>query len=404
MQLFFYAAMVLLLGCFLGLLARDFAGNQAGIFYRKGERLFEDYVRVAKYSATRNPYFDDTNGFAEHAYPPFVYCLFWALSKFADFANPALDAYGAGHTLLCLVEISLLTTLCTLVLFLVLYEMNKNAKLHQVLLTLCLFGSGIFITSYERGNVIFLSVIMTSLYLLLYSAENKILREIGFLSLAVAAAIKCFPAVFGLLLLYEKRWKEAARLAVYGVMAFFVPFLFLRGGLANLPQWVANLKVFGRDYLYQTAFGWQGLMRYVPEAVRGIFALLCKAVTLLLMAGCALCGLFQKTAWKRITFLACIQILFPSVSHIYCGLYLLPCVVLFFNDALIEKRNWGYTALFVGILSPLQWVAGDNNFTYSVVNVLVMLLFFALCLENGAAAYHAFAKKRTTAAVSAGTE
>ncbi|MEG2930377.1 MAG: hypothetical protein RR825_01200, partial [Ruthenibacterium sp.] len=68
MQLFFYAAMALLLGCFLGLLAQDFAGNQAGVFYMKGERLFEDYVRVAKYSAARNPYFDDTNGFAEHAY------------------------------------------------------------------------------------------------------------------------------------------------------------------------------------------------------------------------------------------------------------------------------------------------------------------------------------------------
>ncbi|MEG2931742.1 MAG: glycosyltransferase 87 family protein, partial [Ruthenibacterium sp.] len=324
-------------------------------------------------------------------------CLFWLLSKFAGFADPALDAYGAGHTLLSLTEIGLLTTLCTLVLFGVLYEMNKNGKLHQVLLTLCLFGSGIFITSYERGNVILLSVIMTALYLLWYNSDNKILREIGFIALAVAAAIKCFPAVFGLLLLYEKRWKEAARLFLYGVTIFFVPFLFLRGGLANIPQWLANLSVFAQEYRYQTAFGWQGLMRYVPQAGRGAVALLCKTVSLLLMAGGALCALYQKTQWKRVAFLACIQILFPSVSHLYCALYLLPCVVLFFNDSLTEKRSWGYMALFIVALSPVQWVAGGVNFTYSVVNVAVIALFLALCAENGAVAARVLSARRKAA-------
>lgn len=391
-RLFFYGAMAVSAGCFFALLLRDFTGSQSGVFYANAERLFEDYVRVAKYSAARNPYFDDTNGFAEHAYPPLVYCLFFVLSKLAAFADPALDAYAAGHTLPSLATIGLLTTLCALVLFGLLYEMNTSGKAHGALLCLFLFGSGVFLSSYERGNVIVLAIIGTTAYLLFYRSENKLLREAAFLCLAVAAAIKCFPAVFGLLLLYEKRWKEAARLMVYGAVLFFVPFLFLQGGLANIPQWISNLGVFGEAYHFQTAFGWQGLMRYVPEAAQAWLAPVCQVVTLLLMGGGALCGLYQKSAFKKITFLACIQILFPSVSHLYCAMYLMPCLILFFNDSAAlraEKRSFVYAALFAVVFTPLQWVVNGNNITFSVVNVAVIALFLVLCAENGVAAYRA---------------
>lgn len=390
-RLFFYAAMALSAGCFFAMLLRNFAGSQSGIFYMNAERLFEDYVRVAKYSAGRNPYFDNTNGLAEHAYPPLVYCLFFVLSKLAAFADPTLDAYQAGHTMASLATIGLLTTLCALVLFGLLYEMNRSGKVHGALLCLCLFGSGVFLSSYERGNVIILAIIGTTAYLLLYRSENAVLRELAFLCLAVAAAIKCFPAVFGLLLLYEKRWKDAARLMVYGAVLFFVPFLFLQGGLANVPQWLSNLGVFGEAYRFQTAFGWQGLMRYVPEAAQAWLALVCQILTLLLMGGGALCGLYQKSTFKQITFLACIQILFPSVSHLYCAMYLMPCLILFFNDRAAlqtEKRSFVYAALFAVIFSPLQWVASNGfNFTFSVVNAAVIALFLMLCVENAVAAY-----------------
>ncbi|MBQ9783212.1 MAG: DUF2029 domain-containing protein [Clostridia bacterium] len=45
--------------------------------------------------------------------------------------------------------------------------------------------------------------------------------------IAVAAGIKLYPAIFGLLYVKEKRWSETLRLIAYGVLFFVVSFAFL---------------------------------------------------------------------------------------------------------------------------------------------------------------------------------
>ena len=73
-----------------------------------------------------------------------------------------------------------------------------------------------------------------------YDNKNKILREIGLISLAIATSIKIHPVVFGLMLLFDKRWAEAKRCIIYGVLIFFVPFLCF-GGFSEFTVLLSNL-------------------------------------------------------------------------------------------------------------------------------------------------------------------
>ena len=92
-------------------------------------------------------------------------------------------------------------------------------------MTLVLAFSGIALFSYERGNVIYLAVIGMVCFIEHYQSENKVLREWSFIALAFAAAIKGYPAIFGILLIWEKRWKEAILFNPFTHVLLLLPFL-----------------------------------------------------------------------------------------------------------------------------------------------------------------------------------
>jgi hypothetical protein len=55
------------------------------------------------------------------------------------------------------------------------------------------------------------------------------------------AGIKLTPAVLGILLLYNKQWKEVVCIIIYGCIFFFLPFLLFEGGFSNLGQMLNNV-------------------------------------------------------------------------------------------------------------------------------------------------------------------
>ncbi len=59
----------------------------------------------------------------------------------------------------------------------------------------------------------------------------------------LCSTIKGYPAIFGILLIWEKRWKEAIRLMIYGLLFCFWPAFALigTGFKYNITQWLVNL-------------------------------------------------------------------------------------------------------------------------------------------------------------------
>ena len=98
---------------------------------------------------------------------------------------------------------------------------SKNKKL----LGLALLISMPVMFSFERGNQINLAFALTMFFVAYYNDERKNMKELALISLALSASLKLYPAVYGFILVKEKKWKETFRLFIYGVCAFFLPFL-----------------------------------------------------------------------------------------------------------------------------------------------------------------------------------
>ena len=119
-------------------------------------------------------------------------------------------------------------------------------------MTLALAFSGIALFSYERGNVIYLAVIGMVCFIEHYQSENKVSAGMGVYRTCLCSGdqgISCNfrnPADLG------KRWKEAIRLMIYGLLFCFGPFALIGTGFKyNITQWLVNLGENGEKiYVY----------------------------------------------------------------------------------------------------------------------------------------------------------
>ncbi len=117
---------------------------------------------------------------------------------------------------------------------------------HNRLVSFVLILSYPMIYCLERGNCALVALALTMFFVFFRNSENKYIRELSYILLAIAAGIKIYPAVFGILLITDKKYKEAARLAVYGVILFFLPFFFY-DGFGSIKDIYHNLIEFNNN-------------------------------------------------------------------------------------------------------------------------------------------------------------
>lgn len=84
-----------------------------------------------------------------------------------------------------------------------------------------------FIFAVERGNSLLWCVPLTMLFVNNYNKKEKSKRILAIVALALAASMKIYPAFFGILLVREKKWKEALTAVVVGAITMFAPFLLM---------------------------------------------------------------------------------------------------------------------------------------------------------------------------------
>ncbi|MFR1477072.1 MAG: glycosyltransferase 87 family protein [Hydrogeniiclostridium mannosilyticum] len=94
--------------------------------------------------------------------------------------------------------------------------MVKGTTSEKVLFSCSVLFSGPMFFLLERGNILIAVFAFSLVFLALYDSEKFSHRLIAYICLAVAAAIKLYPAVLGFLVLY-KRYKETVLLLYWGV-------------------------------------------------------------------------------------------------------------------------------------------------------------------------------------------
>lgn len=335
---------------------QDYQGEQASVFFRKTADYNADFNNVAKYSASPNPYIAAPSDLAERGYMPLSYVIMRLFSNMADYQN--LNADEAGFSTSSLVMSSFAAFLMCAILLLQMYEQKTGTKGIKFGVVFMIVLSGAFMRAFERGNLIMLALVCVLFFIMNYKSKNKAVKELALIALAVSAALKGYPAVLGILLLYEKRWKEAVRLVSYGIIFVFIPFLFIEDGFRNIPDLIRNMAA-NSEYYSQLNEGWRFGLRYLfltfidAGSIKNGYEIM-RIVTYVLFILSLIAAPFMKTQWKKYALLLLPVILLPDNSGGYCILYTLPFFIMFLNQEQHDKRDVIFLILFILMFNPYQ--------------------------------------------------
>ena len=203
--------------------------------------------------------------------------------------------------------------------------------------------------------------------------------------IAIASAFKITPAIFGLIYIKEKRYKEAFRLVVYGVIFFFLPFVFT-GGVegfkaflealslqsgGSIPERWTCISGFIYHFLYMKIFGAKTITKIVQ-----IGFLLSMVIAMFI----------TDKKWREYYYLSNVLAFFVISNYRYTMTYLIiPCFLLLAdmeaNDKKKNYTNWGVITGFALVFTiPVWWFFGDiEHWTCSVCYLMcVITLIFEI--------------------------
>lgn len=360
-------------------------GAQANIFFNKTGDFFADCFNVMDMSSGRNPYWFglDDPAPAEHGYPPLCYLICYFLARFNRY--PELGALDAQHTTLGMTMVVLTLIVTSVVFFVLLRKAYRKSGVLGFLLPASLLLSSVFLFSVERGNMVLLAAVMLFIFILGYRSDDKVIFELSLIALAIATGLKGYPAILGLLLIFDRKYLAALRCALYAIVLIFLPFLFFIGGFSNISIWLSNIslnsQVYGADTpifglgLFSAGFGDPATAATVKADLDMVNKVLCVL---------ALIGVFfMKKQWKRVLLLLLVLVCVQTNSSRYLGLYLFVGIVFFFDEEEHGGADWVYLLLFLAFLNPLQVVTSSGaNLSVAMMGASVDALFVILTVES----------------------
>lgn len=344
-----------------------------------------------------DPYHQTESGIST-IYPPLVTLLFAILGHFV----PQWELYSSitardsqmGSLLFvyCLIGIAIL--ICHLI------KKYKQGKRYEVrYFTLLLFLTYPMIYCIERGNIVILCAICIILFLYNYRSEHYAAKVLAWVALSVAAGIKIYPAVLGLLLLREKRWKDTCHCLCFGIILNLIPALFFKTGLASVAYMVINAQSMVSNNSVIGAKVDLAHMINIPRELLDIsfFNALAdgySVIRCILLLLSIVVILFSKLEnWKIYTLLLLDIIVLTSFSPFYYILYLTAPLMMFLDTK--EKRGKLdnlYALCFVGVFMTF---ASSHKYpfialapTQAIWNMTVIsggftLLFLIVLLVDG---------------------
>ena len=206
---------------------------------------FTDFFQPIVYSIDLEKTYFNSN----IAYPPLIVCFFHILWMMNPIRLPIhLKSWNECANY----QFNMLILLMIVIVQIIALFLSINKILHaygekkvSIFFFLIIFSAPFFAGAIERGNIA-LAVVPLLLFALYFKdSENERMKEVALILIAIATGIKIYPAIFGLLYLREKRWKEACRLLFYGLVVFFIPFIFT-GGVDGIVQYMKILITSGR--------------------------------------------------------------------------------------------------------------------------------------------------------------
>ena len=305
-----------------------------------GHSFSDHFKHIVYASDLKNLYFNT----ADALFPPFAYLFYHLLYRI----NPG--SWGVDDWKQCMAQGSNMLVFIALVITVILlyaYACNKVLKAYSPekrMLFVCatVFSAPVIAGALEMGNIVFLVVVILIIAFYLKDSEDARLRELALILIAVAAGLKIYPAIAGVLYLRERRWKETVRLVIYGVIVFFVPFAFCNG----IPSMIQYLKIiFLYEKLGERSF--TNIRNYLLAVsdMLGLyersasFVIYFKIIEKLFLILCIASVFKTKIEWKRYLYIAGIMSMFLPCSYRYVSSYMLIPLIFCLREMYEDKTD-----------------------------------------------------------------
>jgi len=327
-------------------------------------------------------------------YPPLIQIFFHALACVVPNINPdgkpkelINSPLGALYTLFFLMG-------CALMIAWLFQDNLKVKNWLQRIVVILLFLSGPYIYCWQRGNVIILVVPLIILFAVYYDSDNAVMRVFALIALAIAAGIKMYPAILGLMLVIEKRWKQAVVCIVFGLIAFVAPAFYFDG---------INTIILMFERLFTTSgvfndrgVGHQvGLVNFIEMINQGLGAQINGNLVFIIIVLLVVVGfVFTKYRWQRFTLLTALMVIVPSISFQYAMVLMtLPLLMYFREEQNFRKMDYVYIILFAMMFLVVP-IGGQNafaftegqyyalNYTTVLENISINLIIVMIVIES----------------------
>lgn len=341
-----------------------------------------------------SPYHGD-NGIST-IYPPFISLVFAIMGRMIP-RETLYSSIAAKDSQMG----SVIFAFCIVAVIIFLYEVICNYKQGKKSEQYYFFGLLMFtypmVHCIERGNIAaILCSICITLFLFNYRETEYKKRRLSWIALSIAAGIKIYPAILGLLLIKERKYKDTVNCLAYGITINLLPSVFFDTGLSSVVYMVINAKtmvsnnsVIGGKINLSQLVKMFGRIFHIAEFEQYYGIILALFIILSILVIC-----FGKISmWKVYALLILDIVVLSSFAPFYYLLYMMAPLMMFLDSK--ENKKWEsivYGGLFIGIFMiftsthkyPLAYfVPEESIWSTTPVAGVSALLFIMILIGDG---------------------
>lgn len=352
-----------------------------------------DFLHSIEYVRGRHPYEQ-----FHTLYPPLANLMFMVLFRMVPewichrWPDNFVDSIGIRGT-----DLDLRTYQATMLLFilfiivcavlinqLVQYAMRERAGWERNLIAWSVLLSYGMLYAFERGNIIILAWLLTMFFLLFYDSDKFVLRELAALALAVAAGIKLYPALFGVLLFRRKSMFLALRTISYGLMSVILPCFIFKEGLSAIRMWIEITLEFGASEPSPIGNSFQNILFSVQDLMRefwgvemgtGWFGI----ASIVVVAFCILVSFSFKEDWRKVLAITLGMVLFSKQADYIYVFFSIPLLVMLRGENRLRWNNVLEMAGMIALTVPLPlFYEKDIYYPRNTLAQIVMVILLVL--------------------------
>lgn len=362
--------------------------SQKSVIFLEGKDWFADFFNMMLYISDESGYYFSTINEADgHSGFPLSIAILYPFTLLVDYTGMSLQDCWASKSAI----FSCVSFLIVISFFYwdSLSRLCDKYNVGKYNLVVFLFSS-VFIFSLERANFIFIAAALINYYLTYYDSSSVKLRRFALVCLCISSTLKGYPVFFGLLLLKEKRYKDILFCIVFTLLIALVPFAFMDKGFENLPKMIENIGLNSASYIHNFSYMF-GLHKitylacmalHLPETTAEMVISSTRVVELLLLLLSFVLVLAEKRLYRQCMLIACCILLFPINSGFYCALYLLPTIIVFFEDRLYTKVDILMMLLLCVVINPLQVNIYSFHLSSLASNIALVAIWMTIILSS----------------------